>query len=613
MKTKNNKTLIVSEVDENLKDNSVDILSWSSYSYSIRNKTFSLPRFVEENADHLKSQYLELIYNLGELHIDGKRIVDCLEIRRNFSYWWMTLMAEKCNFVKSPQIDNIIKLFAFKMWINNKGYTNILLISTNKQLIEAMRLLSIDLGVDFKWKYIKSKAKKQNLARQMYRKMPNALQAVVWFANYLIDRWKLKGVGVKEWKSSVAKITFVSYLFNLVPEFVSKEKYESRYWTVLPDLLNKKGVSSNWLHLYNKDEVLPSTISAANLINSFNKTYTHQQVHTTLDSFLSYRIIINTLKDWYKVLKLKSKICRCIKIKSNYLWPLLKHDCQISFSGTVAISNLLFFQLFEEAMSILPEQKQGFYLQENQGWEFGFIHAWREAAHANNLIGIPHATVRYWDLKYFFDKRSYDDTQCCQLPLPDFVGVNGSKTKNTYLHGGYPSDGLVEVEALRYIYMNNVVNTVSQSHGEDILVLGGKNIEQQVQLLNLAHKLLDKPVKYIVKPHPRKPIQIDNYPNLPIKITDEPISKLLNKFNIVYTDNITSAAVDAYCSGKQVVTFLDPNMMDFSPLRGAKEVLFVSSAKELADALKKGSVINNTKREYFYINSDLCRWKELIM
>ena len=56
----------------------------------------------------------------------------------------------------------------------------------------------------------------------------------------------------------------------------------------------------------------------------------------------------------------------------------------------------------------MPRQTRGFYLQENQGWEWGFISAWRNYNHANHLIGFPHTTVIYWDL---------------QLPKPDIAHI----------------------------------------------------------------------------------------------------------------------------------------------------------------------------------------------
>ena len=38
-------------------------------------------------------------------------------------------------------------------------------------------------------------------------------------------------------------------------------------------------------------------------------------------------------------------------------------------------------RLFESCLGMLPKQKKRIYLQENQGWESGFINAWRNEKH----------------------------------------------------------------------------------------------------------------------------------------------------------------------------------------------------------------------------------------
>ena len=134
--------LIVCDSEMQLPVEDSDILNWSSYFSIEKDNIFSLPQLIDKEKKHLRSKYLELIYDWGELRIDGKRLVDCLEIRPNFSYWWMTLLSEKCNAIKSPQIDNAIKLLAFKDWLSDRNYKEILFISSNSTLAEAVSLLS---------------------------------------------------------------------------------------------------------------------------------------------------------------------------------------------------------------------------------------------------------------------------------------------------------------------------------------------------------------------------------------------------------------------------------------------------------------------------------------
>ena len=85
---------------------------WRNYDTKGRNDVVSIPCLVEDNAESLRARYLAWIYDLGETKVKGKRIVDHLEIRPGFSYWWMTLLAQKCTYAASPNIYHAIRLLA---------------------------------------------------------------------------------------------------------------------------------------------------------------------------------------------------------------------------------------------------------------------------------------------------------------------------------------------------------------------------------------------------------------------------------------------------------------------------------------------------------------------
>ena len=51
-----------------------------------------------------------------------------------------------------------------------------------------------------------------------------------------------------------------------------------------------------------------------------------------------------------------------------------------------------------------------------------------------------------------------------------------------------------------------------------------------------------------VKPHPACPINPADYTEINFEVSDQPLSDLLNLFDVAYTSCLTSAAVDAYCA-----------------------------------------------------------------
>lgn len=274
-------------------------------------------------------------------------------------------------------------------------------------------------------------------------------------------------------------------------------------------------------------------------------------------------------------------------------------------------------------MSTLPKQQVGVYLYEQQPWEFALINAWKASGH-DCLIGAQHTTMLYWDLRYFYDSRSYKRTGCNDLPLPDKVAVNGPMAMNTCLQAGYPEEDLVEVEALRYLYLSDekivTASVLTPKKGiMRLLVLGDyllSNTQQQMHLLLQAVSLLPGGTVITVKPHPGCPISLADYPSLNMTVTMEPIAKLLAACDVAYSSAATSAAVDAYCVGVPIVSVRDPNTLNLSPLYGCKGVLFASTPEELAHGLISAVVapdLHCDSQSFFTLDPQLPRWRKLLL
>lgn len=587
----------------------------------------SIPGIVEDQADALRARYLAWIYELGETRINGERLVDHLELRPGFSAWWMSLLTEKCNFAKSPQIDDAIRLIAFENWATGRSVDCVVLSSPSVRLAECVRSWCENAGVMFEWRRMKVKANPLSWPKRLYQELPYPLQALVWLVHYLMHRWPLRGVGLREWHEAKGRTTFISYLFNLVPDAAKDGRFESRYWAHLPSDLHHEGCKTNWLHLYVKDGLLPTAGMAVDAIRQFNETSQGGQTHVTLDTFLGIGVVFRTLRDWFRLTRagwyLQSGRCMP-RVGDIDLWPLFREDWRRSLFGQVAISNAFFHNLFESALKALPEQRLGVYLQENQGWEFALVHAWKAAGHGL-LIGSPHSTVRYWDMRYFFDPRSYCRTGENVLPLPDQVALNGMAALDAYQKGGYPGVDLVEVEALRYLHLAEAradegsALTIPSKSPLRILVLGDyllSNTFQQMCLLETAVQYLPEGVIITVKSHPNCLVQPADYPGIRMEVTMEPVSKLLAECDVAYTSSVTSAAVDAYCAGVPVVSVFDQNTLNLSPLRGRGGGIFASAPEELANALIFAASTPRSvagQKDFFTLDFKLPRWRKLLL
>jgi len=601
------------------------VVLWRAFAGSTDAGVVSIPALVEANAESLRARYLTWVYDLGETPIEGKRLVDHLEIRPGFSYWWMTLFSEKCNYSKSPHIDDAVRLLAFEQWADEHRLGQITLITANAALAECMDSLCSKAGIPF---VRQSKlAAKEGLSwtRRLYRMLPPLLQSFAWLLNYLLRRWPLRGVGLAEWHQSTGKITFFSYLFNLVPEAAKCGRFESRYWGHLPDELRKDAIKTNWLHLYVESDTLPSATKAAEAIRQFNVAGQGEQIHVTLDSFLSLRLVLKTVRDGLRVWRLGQALMPTLVVSQATridLWPLYRAEWAQSFSVPAAMSNALNLNLLEFAAGYLPPQQAGVYLQECQAWEFALVHAWKAAGH-RRLISFPHSTVRYWDLRYFFSPQSYRDGERNGLPRPEQVAVSGVAVREAYIAGGYPERALVMIESLRYFHLLKTGGAGHRARHQAgvplrVLAMGDivkRNTERQMRLLEKATRFLPADTVYTVKPHPAGAVAPADYPGIRITVSMQPIAQLLADCDVAYSSSVTSAAVDAYCAGVPVVSMLDPATLNLSPLRGCEGVVFASTPEELAEALAACASqpsASGKAQTFFTLDAGLPRWRKLL-
>lgn len=611
-----------------VRDEQVTYLLWNSYSESITEGIVSIPRLVEAEAITLRKLYLELVYELGERKIDGRTVTELLEIREGFSFWWMTLIAEKCNFSKSPEVNDVIKLFAFNNWAKKNDVTELVLMMTRPDLIKCFELWCNKRKVQYHLVKRSDKALHPSQHAGLQKILPYRLQAFAWLLVYLVKRWKLSGLGIKEWTNSNGTLSFFSYLINLVPSEQSNGEFGSRIWTNLPDKLQRNGVKTNWLHMYAKSHQVPDITTAKKIITSFNKNANGLQCHVMLESFLSLRIVGNMLADWLKISRKSKKIetaLKTVEIGGINVWPLLQADWRQSAIGKTAMSNIWHLNLFEQALQSIGKQEKAVYLLENMDWEFAYLWGWKKFGHGI-AVGFAHSMVRFWDLRYFFDNRSYDKRKKNSLPMPDKIAVNGRVMRDTMLEAGYQEDMLVNVEALRYNYMVDILDRVQQQHVEKqtngklkFLVLGDSQPQDTTLLVNILKKALGDlgtSIDLVVKSHPLCPISKDIIGDSKVVISDEPLEKLLPLADLVYAGSMTSAAVEAYLFGIPVISLLNTEILNFSPLRSVKGVYFISSHQELIKAVEEiastRDQIRERPKDFFYINKDLLLWKQLL-
>lgn len=601
-------------------NHSEEIYLWNGYSEG--NSTHSLLRYVETHGERLRCKYLAWIHDLGESKINGKRLIDHLALEDGLSYWWMTLFVEKSPW-KSPSIIDALRLLALEEIIVQKKPKRLCLVSSNQNLHISLRDLCQCQNVAYEWKRLPRKSLWQHDIRSSFRLLPKSIQAFASLIRYLYIRWPFRQQDKSGWVSGENSLFFCSYFFNIVPTQAKEGIFNSRYWEGLLALVKQLGFVENWLQIYYPHDAVPNTKVAMDLVKSFNRK---KGFHSFLDAYLSWRLVWSVIKRWFKLTLISYRLR---KIKQAFrpqgsqvsLWSLMRSDWYDSILGSTAISNLLWIELFDMAIQDIPHQKKGLYLCENQAWERALIHAWHKHGHGQ-LIAVAHATVRFWDLRYFADLRTVRSSDSYSMPQADLVALNGKAAIENCLNGACPEETIVECEALRYGYLNDFFarNLPKRNLGDPvrILVLGGfmpAGTIKALKLLEAATSHITFPVEYTVKPHPNYLVNSDDYPSLHFKVVTGPLLDVLWNYDIAFSDNQTSAAADAYFSGLPVVVMLDGTELNFSPLRGQDGVRFVSTPEELAGALRAMNLKRETNvdlSQFFFLDPKLPRWQRIL-
>ena len=605
--------ILVDSLDTSSIENTM-IYTWNGYEE--KEGIYSLLKYIEQNSERLRKMYLSWIHDLGETKINNKSVIEHLIYKNGLSYWWMTLFVEK-SIYKSP-ISSAIRLLAFEDILRLRKPDRVKLVSSNKILHKTIKELCKKMNIPFDAQL--TRIDNKYTIRTFYNHLPFVVRAVLSMARYLYYRWIFKNNFRVKWKTDHKSLFFMTYFFNIEESAANEGRFVSQYWGGINKIANELGCSCNWLHMYVPHKKYRNSNIANNLLQRFNSD---KESHMLLESYISWKTIAKSFNGliilyirYFRLLGIKK---RFIVKKSNLsFWYLMKDDWKNSLFGPSALNNLLWVELFQEALSTMPNQKIGFYLCENQGWERAFINAWKVNNHGC-LYAVPHSTVRFWDLRQFSDLRTIENKTENSIPQPDYTIMNGDAAKNAYLSSGFPKRKVVEGEALRYNYISeNNISRIQERAETKILILGDYLSSVTDKMVNLVYDIsgsLNDRVSFSIKPHPNYSIDITNYTDWNVDIISSPISSVLDDYDVAISSFLTSAAVDSYLANLKVIVILDETELNLSPLRGCAGVRFISCEKELLETLNGKEILNsaeNSDYKYFYTDSKLSKWKDII-
>ena len=577
--------------------------------------SFSIPDYIEDNRNHLRNNFVKWVSDVGQISFKGKSIVEANPIRIDFSYWWLSEFSEMQHFGKESYIYDVFRLISLEIYLKTKSVTEILVITDKKiKTFDLLKEWAKEKKIIFKIQYLEN-------CREIKYKIHNSgvliIKAFVFLILHIYNRVINRTPLLKN-ISHESDLLFFDYFFNETN--AEKTTFNSVYWTSLVQKLNSSKLKISWCHIWLKSDS-PKSYDLRNVglrINELNnRIEKFNNYHLLVNGQIGIMLLLRILKDYFKILKFS----KCISsIESNFIYPnsdfnffpFFINSFKNDYFGPQAMWNSICLNSFECLLKDAPKHGKAFYLQENTPWEICLVYAWKKRS-KKMIIGVPHATIRFWDLRYFTYPSSFELTSLPK-PQPDLIAVNSIHAKNNLIEGGVVESRIKEVEALRYLYLDNKKEEIGNN--KNILLLGDYSYDNTLNMIKMVFNEKDyftSKYKLVFKPHSGA----ESIPSTfgEINISHEPLSSLLDNFDLVIATNSTSSAVDAYCKQKKVIIIRDFDTFNMSPLLGFENVDFVSDHEELKNKIEvyfniKG--IEQKKHSFFYTSTELKNWQSLV-
>lgn len=573
----------------------------------------SLPEYIELHADRLHDRFLGFVHDVGNIQIKGQSVQDHLAVTPSMSYWWMTLFAST-RWNDSSRTTDAIKLLALEEILNSRSWVKLELASEDRSIQHSIQRLCIANGKSFSSDPIPEQKSKRLVVIRKF--------SLVVSAHLVLIRQILRLVSVRPLRLTTesSQIMIFDYLMRFDVDKARDGNFVSQYWNLLIEKFSQKRLRATWVHQFIESSATPSAKSAQQLLSRINKK--KETTHYLFESRLSLRIVIQTLKTyWRLVLSVPNSaaMSRAFVPSDSKLdlWPLFAHEWDQSLLGTTAMRHCILISTIQSSLATIPHCPLGMYLMENQPWEMALIDAWKANGHGQ-LIGVVNAPIRFWDLRHFVDRRSISKDGVNRIrfrPTPDRIAVNSLISRTLLEKSGVSAEKIVDVEALMYQYLDRSVESDEQ-RADDLLILGDFFTLPTNRLLNIVQESLLKRQhigKVWFKPHPfdSGPWPINE--SLGIVITNDLLPDIFKKCSIVIAASSSTSSLEAYCANKNVISILDPTIMNYSPLRNLSDAVFVSNSSELSLELSKSHQRNTNRIDsLLHLNSDLKLWTVLL-
>ena len=562
----------------------------------------SVPLELERQGDLIRSEFLDLIYEYSFKKINGKYLVDYFDINRN-NYWWSSLFIETDNVYQSPHYNDILKILILEKILSKYPLVKNLRIDLKNKKIKKI----------LHKRYFKNR-KRFNYFNLIFLKnlIYHIIKGFLTFNKLIFCMLRYKDI-INFNKNNIKSNSKI--LFNhFSSSQIKNNKFNSKYWGDLPNLINERH-DLVWLNMLHSDFKKSKVID----INKFINNNCFNQHHIFIESKLNFKLIIKSFFEWliliFNYIRVHNTF-KLIRFNNLCIWDIIETDIYKSFLSSKAVFNILYANLFNEVLSTIPLKSELYILYEGQGWESLLINNWKQKIKSSVYL-VSHDAKRYWDMRYQYSAKMFKNKYFNNFPIADLYISHGNYASEN-MANFIPENKIYRAEALRFNNLK-IIKKYKINKPYKILILSSASFSLTNTLLNISNQFLKKypgEFNFLFKPHPDTIIQNFNYENIRLLDPKVLLSDIVKSADLVFTSASTSAALDAYLTGINVITLLDKSLPNISPLYNCNGIKYCYDFQGFESIVLnidfRSSSLNSKNKEYFYTSQGLLLWKKLL-
>ena len=583
-----------------VRDDADFTILWEDYS-SLEN-VISLPEYVELHADRLRLHFAEFVDQVAQTPLTGGTVSELLLIRKDFSYWWMTLFAST-RWDPTSSITHAVKLLAFAEICEQISPTEVSVHLSNEQISAVLQAYCTSKNLAT----AEAPTSHNQVALHLSR-----FRAIASIGKFALTHWRVKTLVSADQASTLIVDHFVRFNESAIDD----GRYESQYWKSLDNVLSSIERGLRWIHHYVPG--FRSIQATEQLLEKLNTKSVNQ--HAQFESQLTASCVLPILRE----LKHLRQVARASNNHPSFFFDtrsgldftaLFAKQWNESLCGSTAARHLIILRQQEAVLESLPTQKNGLFLCENQPWESAFTYAWHKYGHGK-LVAVVHAPIRFWDFRYFTLARSLNKNQrtLTSKPTPSVVAVNSEISRAFMEIAQAPAERICEVESLMFNHL--ITTTPAETAQRDVLLIVGDFFphlnERLIALVKNTEHIRKTNLEIVFKLHPMN-TNLPDFSGLPkVQISTTDLGDLLPRTHTAISCNSSTAALECFLYGVKTISYVDPEALNSSPLRGVSGAVFVTSSEQLDAALNDTHADHQHGQPLLIIDPATPRWKELL-